>query len=514
MKTGILIAVILLVIAGATIGWQKKDAKIKHQQQNSGEAKDLEQRDAEDKKLQQRRDLEILAGYARNAPAEIAADALISIAQSNKVTDQVWKRELLAEAFRTAAGAQHKVKRKSLPGSIVDTRSGYLSSAMLSNLDALSLQCRAVKAMLSVDKTKARELFTEIPKLKLEPLSCEDPLVYDVSGFYETLTSVAKTAFTPKEIKQGEQTQFVKQYVEIQMSPAQVEIVAETILSLELPATQFEILVGAFSSALEKVAGDYRSFSVPWLSTIPTMHKLTEACKRREIANDKLLEAFRAYLIKQFSADRCSDSSTASERKTAEAEQINYFNNNLRLAVYPDNKRILPLSTDEIKPAKNEGAAKYYPYWQSSKAKKLLSRVQRLNFNDEGKKFTEAEKQGSEWQWRLSQFLADMTSWNPEDEKSEEDYFHQKNILLRGLLELVPAGPMHDDALNRLITFLSDSKLQQSDPIEWYWHAKRLTAKSRSAEGDGRLKIIEALGHSRSPILYLYTEIEKLKDQP
>jgi hypothetical protein len=72
---------------------------------------------------------------------------------------------------------------------------------------------------------------------------------------------------------------------------------------------------------------------------------------------------------------------------------------------------------------------------------------------------------------------------------------------------------MRDNLLNKFMIFISDSKLQQDNPIEWFWHAKHLIDIARSSQGDERRTVIEALGYSRSPILYLYIEIERLKDQ-
>lgn len=58
--------------------------------------------------LQPHRDpaLEIVTGSAAGLPPELAADALIRIASSPRVTDREWKRELLTEAFFRAYSAR------------------------------------------------------------------------------------------------------------------------------------------------------------------------------------------------------------------------------------------------------------------------------------------------------------------------------------------------------------------------------------------------------------------------
>src|SRR5947209_8770153 len=61
-------------------------------------------------------EVEAIIDDARSVPAEFAADALIRLAESNQVADHEWKRDLLEEAFRSAASAQHPMRRHDLPG--------------------------------------------------------------------------------------------------------------------------------------------------------------------------------------------------------------------------------------------------------------------------------------------------------------------------------------------------------------------------------------------------------------
>jgi hypothetical protein len=214
--------------------------------------------------------------------------------------------------------------------------------------------------------------------------------------------------------------------------------------------------------------------------------------------------------VKHFSATRCADTASQAQQRSIEATLINYFNNHLRLATYSRTKLILPLSEDDIKPAKIEGIAASDQYWKSSKARNLLLKLQKLRFASDGKNFTDAEKQEPEWKQQLSEFLTDLTIWSQVDEKSEADYFHQKCVLYYGLLEVVPAGQTRDDVLSSFVAFLGDSNFEQNSPIEWYLHAKYIIDLGRRAHGVERSKIIDVLDHSRSATLYLYGQMEKL----
>ena len=202
-----------------------------------------------------------LLNETSSQPPEFAADVLIRLAQTSKVRDSAWKREILTEAFRLASKSDQKMKR-SYAGAVMDTREGYLALALTTNLDALSLQSRAVAATLAFDKAGAREMFSEISSdQKIPALTCTDALVPDVSDFYAVMKRVAKESFSPDELRDGVVLRFVQPYVQAINSPAQVGPVAKVLSGLDLPPSQFAILLGSFTEALKRTSGDFRTFS-------------------------------------------------------------------------------------------------------------------------------------------------------------------------------------------------------------------------------------------------------------
>src|SRR5262249_32886489 len=196
---------------------------------------------------------------ANAAPPEFGADVLIRRAQSERVRDKVWKREMLEEAFRLASKSEQQVKR-TYSGSQMDTREGYLALALTQNLDALSLQSRTVLAMLAVDKKRARAMFSEIsPDLKLPTLNCEDALVPDVSGYYDRMQRVARETFTSAEIRESAVLWFAQRYTESLTSPVQVGPLAKAISALNLPSDQLTVLLRSFCDSLKRTTEDYRA---------------------------------------------------------------------------------------------------------------------------------------------------------------------------------------------------------------------------------------------------------------
>src|ERR1035441_9315039 len=163
-----------------------------------------------------------LADRARAQPAEFAADALLRIAEAPTTADVAWKREILEDAFHLAAGAQQPFARRKVtgwPASLFDKAYGQ-------GLDALTLQSKAVQAMLAVDFKKARELLGDMPAPRIPRLACDDALVYDVSVFYATVGEVAARGFSAKEAAQGEPFHLLQRYAADATSPAQAAPIA------------------------------------------------------------------------------------------------------------------------------------------------------------------------------------------------------------------------------------------------------------------------------------------------
>src|SRR4030095_3361488 len=135
-----------------------------------------------------------------------------------------------------------------------DTRAGYLGRAFSLKLDTLSLQCRAIQSTLPLDKVRARELVSEIEQFKFPALSCNDGLVYDVSGFYKTAELLYKTAFNVGEMRRGDNTRFVESLIDDISSPVQIAPVASLIRALDMSRTQRETAVAAFAARLARGA--------------------------------------------------------------------------------------------------------------------------------------------------------------------------------------------------------------------------------------------------------------------
>ncbi len=442
------------------------------------------------------------------SPPEFAADMLITIADSTKVTEADWKKKLLQEAFHVATDCQYRIPQRAVGPYPTDTRAGYLAQAFLLKLDTLSLQCRAIQSMLPLDKGKARQLFSEVEKFKFPALSCGDGLVYEVSDFYKTAGKLFKEAFSSEEVRRGDHIRFLESLIEDISAPLQIVPVANLIRSLEMSRAQRESAVAEFAARLAKVSGDDRSFSSSMYSVGDEMGRLVHACNEQSVTTSELIRALRAYYVRHFGSSRCSDTLRNTGDTGLLPREVNEFNARVRAL---GEKKISEIGADEAKPSKIEGKVDVHFYWESAEAEKLMRDFKQLRFGSGRKPLTFAEMDTLQWKLSLREFLTRLSNWRQEDEKdSAEDYYHQKCNLFEALLSTLPIGPERDDVNRQFVNLLCEFDVKRAGRIEWFWHAKRLLPRMfGQAGGEESAKVRALLESSSNTVLYAYAQVWK-----
>jgi hypothetical protein len=398
------------------------------------------------------------------APPEFAADALLRVIESGKITDRGARRDLVEQAFRLAAMATFPIRMHGVANSLADTRPGFLSRAYDLKLDSLSLESRAVRDMLPIDPAKARELFLTVPRPALAKLTCDDPLVYDVSDFYQALGAVFEGAFTAQERKKEEHLNFLLDYLGQATSPAQLVPIARLIKSAGVSAQQRAMLWNKFSGLLEGMQPDDRSFSA-----------------LDDISREMTPEI-------QASFEKFKQKSTGC----------------------PDDARpgvTLELSQGTVHAG---STPRIEHYWESAEAKRILESAQKLRFTSDGKVVTDTARSTREWQQQLTGFLGQLSDWTASQEKSEADYYHQKCVVYEALVELIPPGPQRDKTLQAYLDFISNSNLQQQSPVEWFMHAHSMLERVRNTNNGEPSKLLDAFQSAANPVLVLYAAEEKV----
>jgi hypothetical protein len=411
---------------------------------------------------------------AQSAPAEFAARALLRVAQAANLKDQTWKRELLDQAFQTAASSRSPVRRHIGPGANRDdSRERMIGEAGNLGLDRLSLQTDAVKAMLAVNSRHARELFLAIPQPVPARLHCEDALLDDPSAYFATAAAIAAAAFTPAERKRDDVALFLDERVQriasaVELAPA-IQMISSS--SSRMTAAQIKLLASSLAVALQRIGGDDRSFS----SSLPAISKEMASLNGSELA-----EAYRELLVRNLSGLRCADSD------------------------------YVAFKLEDIKPSKIDAKAILtYPN-RKGEEDLLKAKLMPLLFGPGHSALTDEQKSTPEWREQFSDLLHDIEGIKPANGESEALFYYRKGAALDALLIVTPHGETRDRILQEYIAFLKASNLQQDSLIEWFSMVEKLAGETRSMNAGEYKKMLDAFDSSGHTVLSLYARIEKM----
>jgi hypothetical protein len=395
-------------------------------------------------------DVRPVVELARMAPPELFADTVIRLVQAGRIPQPQLQAELLGEAFAIAGGAAEPVRLTAIPPTPTDTRALYRGRAGDLRLDALSLRSRILRELLTLDRTAARERFPAITHPVLEPRPCDDPLVADISEYYETGAAIAQSAFMAAEKEKGAHVQFLLTMLAGARSPAEIEPFARAIQSVNLLPHEWELLLASLAQKLETIGPDYRAFALSLTALQNEMAALGALGGANGAGTDGLARAFRKYVTAQLSAARCAPDFGPSMEE---------------IGVTP------PLSGDEMKPSKRGDSFKADAYFQSEDSRQIGESLHRLRSAD-------AERGSSAWRNALADFLRDFKAWRPPG--SDIDAFHQRMTVLKSLLQMLPQqGDDRDRVLILCVTYLA-SDVERQNPAEWLWQVKALLTDAGS----------------------------------
>jgi len=405
---------------------------------------------------------------ARTAAPEFFADAILRLVHGGKIPPRDLQVELLEDAFAAASGAKEPIRLIGLPGIPPDTREIYRSKAGELGLDALSLQSRILREMVTLDRPKARAMFERIARPKLEPRPCAEALIADASPYYEAAALMAQSTFTDREKESELHVQFLSAVLAGARSPNELAAYAHALPSVALSNAQWRLLVAGIAAKLETIPADYRPFAMSLDAMQSELATLMDLARANQLGADELAQAFRQYLVHQLKAPRCGPDLALG------LDQIGWLRP--------------PLSEEETAPDKrNESYTIDRVYFANGDAKSIGDSLMRLRA---------ANRPGA-----FSDFLRDFAAWQPDG--SEIDVFHQKSTIVRALLEITRPGEDRDRALKLCIAFLQSSQAERANPAEWLWEAGAMADMA----GADRPKLIAAFEASASVSLSLYAKL-------
>ena len=455
--------------------------------------------------VQEQRPKEVLGlvDQARALPPEFSADTLLRIAGSPLVTEPAWKRELIEEAFRTGSHAQLPFRRRG--GPYTDERTSH--EAWDHGLEALTLQTRAVEAMILLDPLRARTMYEEIVLPGLGNPTCQEILTPNVDAYYETALKVFERGYTEKERLKGEPLHLLESRVQTMQAPEQVPPVSKLILGANVTPAERERLRGSFAVALDRVKGSDRVYA----RTEFDLARMLAGVLRTGDTAGALMAAMRSYLVRQVSGPRCSESFSAKNV----GNSVRDFNL-LVQQLNDGGADYTKISPEESTPLKDEGTYKDDQFWQSPRSKQVLDALKWLNHGNrdlpgDNRFWTLEERSTMEWNTHYLDTLKLIEGWKPDEEPAPEDYYAMKAHAYMLLAGLVPPGKARDNAMGIYRSFLEQSYFLIENHNFWFTDVGFMLNTARAAKDpNDRNWMLDELSRSANPVIALCARLEEL----
>jgi hypothetical protein len=409
-----------------------------------------------------------IVDLARGTAPEIFADTLIKLVESGKIPQRELQVELLEDAFQAAGSATERVRLIAIPGTPPDTREIYRSKAGELGLDAISLQTRVLKNLLTVDRAKARELFDQMAHPVLEPRPCEDALVADIAPYYSIAAEIAQSAFTAEEKEHDAQVQFLVGLVSAAKSPGELAAFANAIENVTFTPAQWRVVLAVLAEKLEKIGADYRSFAVSFNPMQGAVSRLVEFGRANRVNVDGLIGSFRKYLIAQMTAPRCQPDIPIA------IGEMDWFR---------------PSLTDaEMKPSERRGSVKTQAYFDSGDSKEMGERLKTITLQPNGNEVFDSLLTRQTFVRAfvdpdvLSDFLLAFALWNPSG--ADVDVLHKRATVIKVLLATNLSDDDHDRIVRLGVELLATSGAQRQNPAEWMWQVKSVAGSIAAGATD------------------------------
>jgi hypothetical protein len=400
-----------------------------------------------------------LIDQANALPAEFRADSLLWIAESTLITDVSWKKELIEQAYWSGA-------RASLPYAQIAEGSAdsvTANSVRTNRLEALTLQSRAIEAMLAVDPAKALDLFEQLPPTDLPRLTCANTVTPNLVDYYRAAVDVFQTSFTASQRAQGKGFDLLQRVTGAVDSPSQVWPALEMIFTVDVTVVQRRDLVTLLAARLQEISRSDREYGA-------TESLLVTALERvRPPDAIILLPALRVYILRHVSTDRCTDNIPGKGQMSPSAAEFNV----LVKKFDPDGFRYKLITLEEAKPA---GAAGTYApdlIGTSADSQAVTEDLRWLKHQD--------KQSTNRWRTRYDETARLVHELKNDDESSPEAFFCMKADALNELATLAPSGPMRDAAMNEYREFLEEHYSAIQNPNLWFTMFRHMLYTARFA---------------------------------
>jgi hypothetical protein len=448
----------------------------------------------------------------------LAADAMIRIAA--KVTAQcpALAKDLLQRAFDQAEAVEPPTAFKIGTGmgrmNIVigsgtdafrgtgystDSRFAFTEKTYALAMDSLSLRSRAVLRMVPVDGNKAIQLFQQIAPPRPPVATCSSGFAPDVEIYYEALEKIFALwkARKPRSDTEAQAPfQELEEVTSATTSPVQLAPLVKVFEGANLPPGELSPLLNALAAAVGNFPVDDNSFCYrEKYPAVKAKDQLVRLARAKQISPAAFLRSFYDFLDRSLNGSHCD----GNEPKDVRELGILY-RSFTHLPGTPEQQPEtlnLPDSLPPVEPSPDAGE-----YWQSLKDKQLLLDAKHVNFDDNWRPYTDADRKTPEWQDRVRHLLDDMDNWNASDEPDASTYYHEREILIYRVLADIPPGTLYDRVISAWVKTFAESSLQWDNPAEWYIGVSDfLRYSKKNVDGPASAAAIAPLKDSSNPYL-------------
>lgn len=410
------------------------------------------------------REIVALLNDARLAAPELAVDTFLKVVESKKVTDPVWRKEIIDEALRMIDDVQYPMQMRPAYGGRTEannklqgTEDFLLVFAHAARLDKLSFKGRVITLLLDTDPERAKQMVFQMGgQFGLKPRSCEDALTYSPDDIYSVVAKVAKAVFTEQQVAEGQRALFVAPWIENIESPEQIYSALSLLQQMQASAAERQILFNAASAAIDLNFKDDRSFTYQWEAIAFRVGKLVAG--EGDPLKSGLINAFRGMLLKNLRGIRCTDNEIKKDDPLPGfVEAAN--------KLFPDK----PLAFEDISASDFGGTVKLTNIIKkSSGAQKFADDLKAVRGSEiVDNKVVKHDVTDAAWVSRVNEYIDRVLSFEGTDNETEAEMLFLKAAYVGGMIDSVGPGDLRKSLVRKYLRLIAGSRLQKTSFIEW-----------------------------------------------
>jgi hypothetical protein len=466
---------------------------------------------------------------ARQQPVEYFADSVFRLQNSARIRDRAQVLKLMEAIFERAPEAKQWMPVQPAQPVLATERARVMVLSQRFQVERITIQARVIDTTLTSNPKRAREMIHEIVAPPQQERSCDDALVPSPATFYETMQRVMLNAANGPDAVRSEGLRIILDHLVTINSALQVGPVAE-VIRIFLPGDPDGQLLSAYGTMLSSVQDSDRpfSFAINRLDAVASVLDLADAARAKQQPIGGLVASLRVFLVRHLKGARCADN-VQFENATAYAsaqnllQPIQLFNSRApRMTTGVD-----PIGPDDRKPSRTIGSFVQPDPNSRVRYVLLLDQIRQLR-----------QYRGTQdFRYKASDVMSAVDQFPQVDGQAALDYFHQKSMLNRLLLQSLPSGDQFTQVLTAQVSLLATTTARREAPSEWMYHVDALLQLARPAERQPPSRemvmqselygvplltsghpagpqVIDALVNSYEPSLSLYGRLERLAPPP